>query len=525
MDNVLLRPARMVVCGFGIPKRVADKASVRHRGPAYTAEFSPDGKFIVSGGRDRRLLSWAVPAINDLESSTKLIQDRLQSPEQIFQDNSLNQLGEHAAAIRAVSFSPDGKTLYSASDDNTVGVWNIGQNFVDAKLVKSLRGHGGWVHSCVAAADGLHVLSGSYDGTVFLWDWTKYAFPRVLRPEAEQTIGEVRLTSTAASPDARWIATAAENGAVTMWDMADPLNPKSQLLREGHDWQATTAAYFSGGSRLLTSGGDNSTLIWDTRRGNQLLRMGGWNKVGGTGLARRRRRVAPGSVDCYRQRPSRGARKVLGRAIGPPRCLVANTACRCSNAEATAIAFTPNDEILFVGDQSGRGYLYNSESGELIKQFEGHDRKISAAAFLPNGHLLTSSSDRIVVKWNIQIGGTENPRREREYIHKGRVVAMDVSPDGTLLITAADSKEDEKVLRLWNVDTGEEIRHLANGSNGDSQKNRPIIRSVTFHPTQPRALVTIFDPTIVFDPNDKSKSPYQVGTWDWENDQAHFGRS
>jgi WD40 repeat protein len=33
------------------------------------------------------------------------------------------------------------------------------------------------------------------------------------------------------------------------------------------------------------------------------------------------------------------------------------------------------------------------------------------------------------------------------------------------------------------------------------------------------SLAPFYDPTIVFDPNDKSKSPYQVGAWDWENDQ------
>ena len=97
-------------------------------------------------------------------------------------ESQFQQLGEHAAAIRAVSFSKEGNILYSASDDNTVRIWNISQGVANLSPVSTLRGHGGWVRSCVAAGDDdKHVLSGSYDGQVFLWNWREYAFPRVLR--------------------------------------------------------------------------------------------------------------------------------------------------------------------------------------------------------------------------------------------------------------------------------------------------------------------------------------------------------
>lgn len=530
--------SRVVTAGEDGSLRIWDAKSGRgqsfgaHRSAAYAVEFSPDDSFIVSGGRDRRLLLWTVPEINDLEASTKLITGQLQSLEDSSQGSSLNQLEEHTGAIRAVSFSPDGKTLYSASDDNTVGVWSIGPNFKDVKLVKSLRGHGGWVRSCAAAADGKHVLSGSFDGTVFLWDWPKYAFPRVLRPEAEQTIGEIRLTSAAASSDARWIASAAENGAVTMWDMADPLNPKSQLLREGHDWQATTAAYFSDGSRLLTSGGDNSTLIWDTQRGNQLLRMGGWNKSGGTGwrgvaaASHNGRLVATGSDEPKTIAKLWDAKSgLLVASLKAPQTAQAN---REEVAEATAIAFDPKDGTVFIGDQWGRGYVFDSSNGAFLKQFNGHDSKISAAAFLPNGRLLTASSDRRVVMWNID-GNETGPRLEREFAHNGRVVAMDVSSDGKLLMTAADSSDDDVVLRLWDMETGglkhqlvrESLKQGRNPSDAEQAKP-PVVRSVAFHPNQLHALVTVFDPNTVFDPSDRSKSPYQVGKWDWQNKEQAF---
>ena len=226
-----------------------------HSGPVYAVAFSPDGKYIVSGGRDRRLLLWDLQSPASSKSRSKAILQNLMTAQPPDRSDNVHQLGEHNAEIHCIQFAHDNKTLFSGSDDNSLHVWDISRGLTDARLVKSLRGHGGWVRSCVVAQDGNCVFSGSYDGQAFLWDWKRYAFPRVLRPESRTA---VRFTSVAASHDARWIATAAEDGIVTVWDMSDPLNPASQSLSEGHDWQATTGVYFHDGRRLLTVGGDNS---------------------------------------------------------------------------------------------------------------------------------------------------------------------------------------------------------------------------------------------------------------------------
>ncbi len=495
-----------------------------HRGPVYAVEFSPDGKFIVSGGRDRRLLLWNVPPAAELRASAKAIQDRLQSVQETNHAADVRQLGEHMAAVHCLSFSPDGNVLFSGSDDNSLSVWDTSRGMTNAQLAKSLRGHGGWVHSCAAVGES-YVLSGSYDGQVFLWDWKKYAFPRVLRPDSRTL---VRFTSAAASPNARWIATAAEDGVVTLWNMSDPLKPKSQSLAEGHDWQATTGIYFQGGRRLLTAGGDNSALIWDTNSGNQLVRMGGWNTSNGTGwrgvgaASHNGKWIATGSND------KNVLAKLWDSQTGKlaASLVIAKSALTDPNEgpEAAAIAFAPDDQTVFVGAQSGSGYLFRTAGGSFIKSVAGHSRKINAANFLPNGHLLTASSDGAVIEWNLESGQTE-PQQERALVHGDRVVAMDISRDGKLLVTAADSKDNEAVLRLWDVQTGGLLQRLTlaelvgrqrmtgkdTQQEFEQENQLPAIRSVALHPDQPQALVTLFDP---------ATSTYQLGTWNWTTQQA-----
>jgi WD40 repeat protein len=41
------------------------------------------------------------------------------------QGEELKTLKGHSSRVKSVSFSPDGKTLATASDDNTVKLWNL----------------------------------------------------------------------------------------------------------------------------------------------------------------------------------------------------------------------------------------------------------------------------------------------------------------------------------------------------------------------------------------------------------------
>src|SRR5436190_988039 len=72
----------------------------------------------------------------------------------------------HGESVNYLVFSPDGKTLASASHDKTIKLWDVAAG----KEKIALTGHSDWVESVAFSPDGKTLASAGFDRTIMLWD-------------------------------------------------------------------------------------------------------------------------------------------------------------------------------------------------------------------------------------------------------------------------------------------------------------------------------------------------------------------
>jgi WD40 repeat protein len=69
-------------------------------------------------------------------------------------------------AGKAVAFSPDGKTLATATDKGAVQFWDV----ASGKPRQTLSGHRGWIEELRFSPDGRLLATAGTDSTILLWD-------------------------------------------------------------------------------------------------------------------------------------------------------------------------------------------------------------------------------------------------------------------------------------------------------------------------------------------------------------------
>jgi WD40 repeat protein len=120
----------------------------RSPGMCLNLSFSPDGRFLASGGEGHTV------RIFDVETGKE----------------ARPPLLGHKEDIYAVAFSPDGRWLASAGEDSTIRIWDCRADYA---LIRPFHGHTGLVNSLEFSPDSQQLFSGSNDYTVMVWSVSK----------------------------------------------------------------------------------------------------------------------------------------------------------------------------------------------------------------------------------------------------------------------------------------------------------------------------------------------------------------
>jgi WD40 repeat protein len=196
--------------------------------------FSPDGRWVASGGRDGKVFIFDVDTGRALQTCTG-----------------------HTDKVLAVAFSPDGRQVASASSDRTVRVWDA----ATGRVLRVLKGHTKEVRSVAFSPAGRQLASGSDDATVRVWDSATGRLLRTLTGHSEA------VTAVAFDPAGRRLASASSDKTVRVWDAA---TGEARHVLRGHTDGITSVAFSPNGRSLASGSADHTVRIWDTAGGREL---------------------------------------------------------------------------------------------------------------------------------------------------------------------------------------------------------------------------------------------------------------
>jgi WD40 repeat protein len=363
-----------------------------------TADISPDGSYVVTGGRDNLVRLWNAynPRVLEIYSG-------------------------HDGPVSRVQFSSDGQRILSDAWDGSANIWEVTSS---AKALV-LSGHKNGLSSVQYSKDGKLVLTGSADGTANLW--------KAEGGDAIMTFTghEKPIVAAALSPDGATVVTAGFDGKAKLWRAAT-----GELITDlvGHSLaDAIFSASFSpDGTLVLTGSTDGAAALWSAKTG-ELIRSFQHpdGAIYGTAFFPDGKHFVAGFQG--------GAARVWSIEGGDPvLTLVGHT----NNARAVAVS--PDGRMIATGSRDNTTKLWDAVSGELLMNLSGYAGEIEAVAFSPDSkYVATAGLDGAARIWSVDGG-----RVIETFARPGSVESVAFSPDGKSLLIAANGG----VAEIWPID-------------------------------------------------------------------------
>lgn len=293
----------------------------------------------------------------------------------------------------------------------------------NAQATQTFNGHNSFVYDVAFSSDGEHLLSGSRDGNIKLWD--------VVTGDEEQNFGTFRhsVESVAMSPDGEYVVSGTSDGKMVLWDVNTGKKVRSF---SGHDKSVNSIAFTPDGEYVLSGSKDQTMKFWKVATGMEARTFDGHNYgVNSVAVSPDGKYALTGSLDetmkLWNMNTGREIRTFRGHS-----------------KSVESVAFSPDGKYALSGSRDRTLKLWKVESGKEVRTFSRHNHSVESVAISPDGrYVLSGSRDRTIKLWERSTG--DELRTYKGHNHSVESVAF--SSDGQYVASGSY----DKTVKLWGL--------------------------------------------------------------------------
>ncbi len=250
-----------------------------HTSSTESAAISPNGKWVATGGWDRKVLLYALDSNGVFKLSqtftghngavTCLAFDAqstmLASGSKDFSLRVVDvttgalkfQTMDHRDALTAVEFDASGKFVMTASADGTIRLYDVANPTNNQK--PRFYSYGKPVNDLLTAPNGkTFYVANNSNNDVESIDFTGKVYQRFVG------VHTMPVNCLAISNNKRLLVTGGNDKSVVIWDVATA-KPIKTLL--GHTWKVNSVSFSRNDQYLVSTGNDGEVRVWDVNTG------------------------------------------------------------------------------------------------------------------------------------------------------------------------------------------------------------------------------------------------------------------
>jgi WD40 repeat protein len=436
-----------------------------HTAGVTAVAVTPDGCYAISASDDQTLKVWDLSAARKRKAS--LAADRKRKPGR-GTSQAVATLAGHMGRVKGVAVTPDGRYAISASDDQTLKVWDLsaarkrkpGPDVSQA--VATLAGHMGRVTGVAVTPDGRYAVSASADKTLKVWDLSA-ALKTSLSAALKAGLSAALKTDLSAALKAGLPAPAAQTGA-------GPGTSQAVATLDGHMDRVSGVAVTSDGRYAISASYDTTLKVWDLRASQAVHPLEGHtDRVTGVAVTPDGRSVVSASWDktlkVWDLSAARKRKTSLAaahkRKAGPGTSQVVHT-LEGHTDFVRGVAVTPDGHYAISASSDRTLKVWDLHTAQAVHILEGHTDWVRAVAVTSDGRYAVSASDDQALKvWDLSAALKASLAADRKRKsgpgtsqavatlagHASLVLGVAVTPDGRYAVSASM----DRMLKVWDL--------------------------------------------------------------------------